>query len=332
MTDVLGICTAWGDGVLRRRAGDRRRTGRRSRSPTSSPASRCRRGRRRGTGSRRGRPSCAALALWPDLVATEPLGRLAAARRPATAADCAGAPTRSLAIGPPRRRSPDDVRTRCVASTTGARAGRRGSVAGRLLGGRRRALESLGVGAARERRRATRCQLASRGVAPCARSRAVDRRRRRRVDERRRDRPSVAGGPATGRAASRRTPTTGSASASIEVDPEHRRRGLASAVMAALLEWGAERGATTAYLQVLGRQRAGAGALRAAGLRDPPRLPLPDAADRTDAAGSRRPDQCLPATIAWRRVPTICSTPVRPDNPRDEQPASARPAYRREAG
>lgn len=39
---------------------------------------------------------------------------------------------------------------------------------------------------------------------------------------------------------------------SIEVDPAHRRRGLAVAVMAALVEWGAERGATTAYLQVLG--------------------------------------------------------------------------------
>jgi GNAT superfamily N-acetyltransferase len=38
----------------------------------------------------------------------------------------------------------------------------------------------------------------------------------------------------------------------IEVSPEHRRQGLGVAVMAALLEWGAERGATTAYLQVLG--------------------------------------------------------------------------------
>ena len=38
----------------------------------------------------------------------------------------------------------------------------------------------------------------------------------------------------------------------IEVAPEHRRQGLGLAVMAALLEWGAERGATTAYLQVLG--------------------------------------------------------------------------------
>jgi GNAT superfamily N-acetyltransferase len=38
----------------------------------------------------------------------------------------------------------------------------------------------------------------------------------------------------------------------IEVAPEHRRRGLGLAVMAELLEWGAEQGATTAYLQVLG--------------------------------------------------------------------------------
>jgi len=38
----------------------------------------------------------------------------------------------------------------------------------------------------------------------------------------------------------------------IEVAPEHRRQGLGVAVVAALLEWGAERGATTAYLQVLG--------------------------------------------------------------------------------
>jgi GNAT superfamily N-acetyltransferase len=38
---------------------------------------------------------------------------------------------------------------------------------------------------------------------------------------------------------------------SIHVHPDHRRRGLGLAVMAALVEWGAERGATTAYLQVL---------------------------------------------------------------------------------
>lgn len=38
----------------------------------------------------------------------------------------------------------------------------------------------------------------------------------------------------------------------IEVAHAHRRQGLGLAVMAALLAWGAERGATTAYLQVLG--------------------------------------------------------------------------------
>lgn len=36
----------------------------------------------------------------------------------------------------------------------------------------------------------------------------------------------------------------------IEVDPDHRRQGLASAVLAELLEWGAEQGATTVWLHV----------------------------------------------------------------------------------
>jgi GNAT superfamily N-acetyltransferase len=39
---------------------------------------------------------------------------------------------------------------------------------------------------------------------------------------------------------------------SLEVDPAERGRGLGLLIMAELLEWGAERGATTAYLQVLG--------------------------------------------------------------------------------
>ena len=64
----------------------------------------------------------------------------------------------------------------------------------------------------------------------------------------------------------------------IEVDPDHRRRGLGRTIMAALLAWGAERGATTAYLQVLGHNAARTGALRRDGLHDPPRLRVPDAA------------------------------------------------------
>ena len=38
----------------------------------------------------------------------------------------------------------------------------------------------------------------------------------------------------------------------VWVSPSHRRRGLGTVVMGALLEWAAERGATTAYLQVRG--------------------------------------------------------------------------------
>ncbi len=74
MTDVLGICTAWGDGVCVVEpdgTGDRTRS--RSRSPTSSPASRCRRGPRPGCGSARPTRSAGRMTLFPGLE-TEALG------------------------------------------------------------------------------------------------------------------------------------------------------------------------------------------------------------------------------------------------------------------
>jgi ribosomal protein S18 acetylase RimI-like enzyme len=43
----------------------------------------------------------------------------------------------------------------------------------------------------------------------------------------------------------------------VWVSPGHRRAGLGLVVMAAMLEWAAERGAGTAYLQVRGDNRAG---------------------------------------------------------------------------
>lgn len=52
---------------------------------------------------------------------------------------------------------------------------------------------------------------------------------------------------------------------SIEVDPAHRREGLGLAIMDALLEWGAERGATTAHLQVVADQSAAVGLCRRLG-------------------------------------------------------------------
>lgn len=42
----------------------------------------------------------------------------------------------------------------------------------------------------------------------------------------------------------------------IAVDPAHRRQGHATAIVSALLEWGAERGARTAYLQVFADNEA----------------------------------------------------------------------------
>ncbi len=62
---------------------------------------------------------------------------------------------------------------------------------------------------------------------------------------------------------------------SIEVAPEHRRQGLGLAVMDALLEWGAEQGATTAYLQVLGDNAPALALYDRLGFDDPPLLPLP---------------------------------------------------------
>jgi N-acetylglutamate synthase len=51
----------------------------------------------------------------------------------------------------------------------------------------------------------------------------------------------------------------------LEVAPDRRRRGLGLAVVGALLDWGAERGATTAYLQVLADNEAALGLYRRLG-------------------------------------------------------------------
>ena len=61
----------------------------------------------------------------------------------------------------------------------------------------------------------------------------------------------------------------------LVVADEHRRAGVGTTVLAALLEWGAERGATTAWLHVEVDNAPGAGALRAGRLPHAPRLPLP---------------------------------------------------------
>ncbi len=54
----------------------------------------------------------------------------------------------------------------------------------------------------------------------------------------------------------------------LEVHPEHRRQGFALALMHALIEWGAEQGATTAYLQMLGDNDRARGLYERLGFRE----------------------------------------------------------------
>ena len=122
---------------------------------------------------------------------------------------------------------------------------------------------------------------------PVARRGAGERRGRRL-----RLRPAGPGAGAAGRRGPRRRwPTAGWCVTAVTVAEEHRRRGLATAVMAALRRLGRATAARTrCYLQVVAGQRAGAGALRAAGLHRAPPLPLPARPGRrpADRACGRR--------------------------------------------
>ncbi len=61
----------------------------------------------------------------------------------------------------------------------------------------------------------------------------------------------------------------------VWVSPDHRRRRLGLVVVAELLEWSAERGAGTTYLQVRGDNAPGLALYEGLGFAHPPHLPLP---------------------------------------------------------
>jgi GNAT superfamily N-acetyltransferase len=237
MTDVLGTCTAWGDGVCVVTP-----DGLGSRDPVTIPIGDIVSGKPvppRASPRLRVTPQEAqrrALALWPDLE-TEPLGDWLLRRSRTSTARRANS---VLAMGPSR--VADDV-DRVVAHYEGL--GQRpiaavlpDSAEDALFRSRGWVLEShdhdtvfeiAGVAGVRRRlpSQAAAVELHAEGALVTARI----------------------GDVASGVAA---VADDWAGFRSIVVAPHRRREGLALTVMAALTEWAAEQGATTAYLQVLG--------------------------------------------------------------------------------
>ena len=246
MTDLLGVCTSWGDGRLRDRARGRASRSR-SGSPTSSPGSRSRPGRPSGTGCHRSRAQLHGLALFPDLV-TEPLGDWLLRSSPTATARRANSVLAFVPAGV------EDAYERVVAHyDRPVAAVLPESAEYELFRSHGWVPESHDADTLFQIAGVARVRRALRGrrtgaIAPELQSRPTTsvelrRERHRTVVEAR------IGDVASGVAA---YADDWVGFRSIEVAPEHRRRGLGLAVMAALLEWGAEQGATTAYLQVLG--------------------------------------------------------------------------------
>ena len=105
LTDVLGVCLAWGDGARRGRARSTRSDGPvRIRSPTSCPASRCRRDPRCGTASPRATSSCTRSRCGPTW-STEPLGEWVLRCAPAHDGRLRRRANSALAMGDPGRRA-----------------------------------------------------------------------------------------------------------------------------------------------------------------------------------------------------------------------------------
>jgi len=236
-TDLLGVCTAWSDGscVVQPEAGP----------PVVIPTADIVSGKpvppRPSTRHRVGAQEAQlrALALWPDL-ATEPLGDWVLRHSPTSTARRANS---VLAMGPAGVADAYERVVEFYATHTGR------PIAAVLPDSEEDALFRGHGWVAESGDADTLFQLAS--VAQVARGLRGSRQARPAPEyDEQGDLVTVRIGEVASGVAAYADDWVGFRG--IHVDPAHRRRGLALAVMAALLEWGAERGATTAYLQVLG--------------------------------------------------------------------------------
>ena len=246
MTDVLGVCLPGATAVRRAARGRRRASRSPSASRTSSPASRCRRGRRRGcrVAPREAQRAGPGAVAGPGHRAARRLAAAQVARpRPR------GGPTRCWRWVRPASRTP----TSAVVAHYEALGQR--PIAAVLPDSAEDALfrdARLGAGEPRRRHRLRARRRRRRRAAPSPASRCPASTWRWSATtgwSPRRPRRRRPGARVSGVAA---YADDWVGFRTIEVDPAERGRGLALLVMAELLEWGAERGATTAYLQVLG--------------------------------------------------------------------------------
>jgi len=237
MTDVLGVCTSWGDGlcVVQPETGEPVRI-RLADIVSGKPVPPRPSTRHRVTPLEAQRR---ALALWPDLE-TEPLGDWLLRRSPTATARRANS---VLAFAPAG--VPDAYRRVVAFYDRPVAAVLPDSEEDALFRGHGWGLESHDADTLFQLASVAQTQRALRSRAdPAAEVELVDV-----PSSRARVVTARIGDAAQGVAAYDRDWV---GFRSIEVDPGQRRRGHGLTVMAALLEWGAEQGATTAYLQVLG--------------------------------------------------------------------------------
>ena len=261
MTDVLGVCESWGDGVATLRRDDGTVVEIATRDIVSGkpvpprPSARMRVTPREAEGH--------AAPLWPQ-VERVALGEWELRTDPAPVDRLRKRANSCLAMGEPDR--PFDAAAEAIRSFYASATGRRSPRCSWARPRRRRSSRPAGGWWSRARPssgwRAWRRPGAGSAEADDAEALSSPR--------------TVRGcGPWSGHATrGRRARRCWLGVHGMVTDPSYRRQGLARRVLAALAEWGAEQGATTLWLHVETDNAPADRALRGSRAADPPRLPL----------------------------------------------------------